>query len=85
LLIYNYIQEVWMSGSQKENFGERVEHAKLSKKTLNHFAEFAIVNELLIIENRRISARGRIRPPQPDAGSTGRRRAVARDTRSCLQ
>jgi len=32
----------------------------LSKKTLNHFADFAIVNELLITENRRISARGRI-------------------------
>jgi len=40
----------------------------LSKKVLNHFAEFAIFNELLIIEDRRISARGRIEPLQPHAG-----------------
>jgi len=58
-----------VSGGKKGNFCERVEHVKLNKKTLNYFAEFAKVNELLIIKDRRISARGRIGPSQPNAGS----------------
>jgi len=45
---------------QQKNFCQRIEHVKLSKKVLYHFAKFAIVNELLIIENRRISARDRL-------------------------
>jgi len=36
-------REIFVSGS--------VEYVKLSKKTLNYFAEFAKVNELLIIED----------------------------------
>jgi len=46
---------------------------------LNHFVEFAIVNELLIIEDRRINARDRIGPPQPNAATVplrGTRRVV---------
>jgi len=44
-----------MSGGRWNNFCERVEHVKLSKKVLYHFAKFA-GHELLIIEDRRISA-----------------------------
>jgi len=47
-----------MSGNLRKNFRQRVKHVNLSKKVLYYFAKFAIVNELLIIENCRISARG---------------------------
>jgi len=47
-----------------------MEEVKENKKVLYHFAYFAIVNELLIIKNRRISpaywlmqARDEMRPP----------------------
>jgi len=49
-----------VSEGRQKNFCERVEHVKLNKKVLYHFEKFAIVNELLIIEDHRISARGRI-------------------------
>jgi len=55
-----------MSGDRRNNFCERAQHVKLSKKISFHFAKFAI-HELLIIEDRRISVCGRVRPPQPDA------------------
>jgi len=65
--------------SKKINFCEQVEYVKLSKKVSYHFAKFAI-HELLIIEDRRISACGRIRQPQPDAHLPARcsHHAVAR-------
>jgi len=47
-----------------------MEEVKENKKVLHHFAIFAIVNELLIIKNRRINtaywwmqARDEMRPP----------------------
>jgi len=49
-----------VSGDPRKNFCERIEHVKVSKKVLYHFAKFGIVNELLIIEDRRISARDKI-------------------------
>jgi len=42
-----------VSGDPRKNFCERVQHVRLSKKVLYHFAKFAIINELLIIEDRR--------------------------------
>jgi len=68
-----------VSGRRQNNFCERVEYIKLSKKVLYHFAKFAIINELLIIEDRRISARGRIESPQTytDPREAGRHNAIA--------
>jgi len=51
---------------------------------LYYFAKFAIVNELLIIEDRHISARGRIGLPQLDTVPSARA-AAAKDVRNCLQ
>jgi len=49
----------------------QVEYTKLSREVMYHFTIFAIVNELLIIKNRRINpaycqlqARGEMRPAQ---------------------
>jgi len=50
---------------------------------LNHFAELAIVNKLLIIEDCPISARGKIGPPQSDAGSSARGRPDRAPPRRC--
>jgi len=45
---------------------------------LYYFAKFTIVNELLIIEDRRISAHDRIEPSQPDARPHARDRPLSR-------
>jgi len=64
-----------MSGGRWNNFCERVEHVKLSKKISYHFAKFAI-HGLLIIEDLGISACGRIlrRLSQPYANLPARDR-----------
>jgi len=50
-----------VSRDPRKNFCKQVEHVKLSKKVLCYFEKFAIVNELLIIKYRRISAHDRLR------------------------
>jgi len=59
-----------VSVKKGRSHGESMEGVKENKKVLYHFANFAIVNELLIIKNRRISpaywlmqARDEMRPP----------------------
>jgi len=60
------------TGSVKKgrSHGGSIEEVKENKKILYHFTNFAIVNELLIIKNSRISpaywlmqARDKMRPP----------------------
>jgi len=62
-----------MSGGRRNNFYERAEYVKLSKKVSYHFAKFTI-HELLIIEDLGINACGRIRLLQPDANLPARGR-----------
>jgi len=59
-----------VSGTTRPNSCVQVEDVKLNRKVLYHFANFVIVNELLIIKNRRINsvywlmqARDEMRPP----------------------
>jgi len=66
LIYISYIYRV----SVKKGHGGSLEEIKENKKVLYHFANFAIVNELLIIKNRHISpaywlmqARDEMRPP----------------------
>jgi len=59
IITYVYTCLYRVSGDPQKIFCERVEHVKL-EKVLYYFAKFAIVNELLTIEDRHISARGRI-------------------------
>jgi len=59
-----------VSVKKDRSHGWELEEIKENKKVLYHFANFAIVNELLIIKNRHISsayrlmqARDEMRPP----------------------
>jgi len=51
--MYIYIYRV--SVKKGRTHGWELEEVKQNKKVLYHFANFAIVNELLIIKNRRIN------------------------------
>jgi len=53
--IYIYIYVYRMSVKKDRSYGGSMKEVKENQKVLCHFANFAIVNELLIIKNRRIS------------------------------
>jgi len=67
-----------VSVKKGRSHGWELEEVKENKRVLYHFANFAIVNELLIIKNRRISpsywlmqARDEMRPPTRLLGARG--------------
>jgi len=83
MCIYIYIYIYRVSGTTHLYPCVQVEDVKLSRKVLYHFANFVIINEILIFEvaekrhvrpaHRQMQALGEIRPPR-----------VAKRARSCL-